>query len=98
MFFSHSGNTKECVFASTVLRERGVHILAIVGKPECGMAKVSDAILTYQVDHPLEEPIGGVPTTSVMLQVIDWIVVVIHIVPVILSITLGNKENFLKGF
>ena len=33
------------------------------------MAKVSDAILTYQVDHPLEEPIGGVPTTSVMLQV-----------------------------
>ena len=57
------------MFASQVLRERGVHILAIVGKPECGMAKVSDAILTYQVDHPLEEPIGGVPTTSVMLQV-----------------------------
>ena len=57
------------MFASTILRERGVHILAIVGKPECDLARVSDAILTYKVDHALEEPIGGAPTTSVMLQV-----------------------------
>eukprot|EP00794_Sanderia_malayensis_P015348 gene15348-16924_t len=68
VFFSHSGNTKECVFASTILRERGVHILSIVGKPDCLLTRVSDAILTYQVDHPLDEPIGGAPTTSVMLQ------------------------------
>ena len=30
MFFSNSGNTKECVFAANVLRDRGIHILAVI--------------------------------------------------------------------
>ena len=69
VFFSHSGNTRECVFAASHLRQRGVHILSIIGHDESQLAKCSDAYICYKLDHELEEPIGGVPTTSVILQV-----------------------------
>lgn len=69
IFFSHSGNTRECVFAANHLRQRGVHILSIIGHDDCALAKCSDAFICYKLDHELEEPIGGVPTTSIILQV-----------------------------
>jgi len=68
VFFSHSGNTRECVFAATHLKQKGVHILSIIGHEDSQLAKCSDAYLCYAIDHELEEPIGGVPTTSVVLQ------------------------------
>ncbi|XP_057304445.1 arabinose 5-phosphate isomerase KpsF-like [Hydractinia symbiolongicarpus] len=68
IFFSHSGNTRECVFAANHLRQRGVHILSIIGHDDCALAKCSDAFICYKLDHELGEPIGGVPTTSIILQ------------------------------
>lgn len=68
VFFSHSGNTRECVFAASHLRQRGVEILSIIGHDDSQLAKCSDAFICYKLDHDLEEPIGGVPTTSVVLQ------------------------------
>ena len=70
MFFSHSGNTRECVFAASHLRLRGVHILSVVGHDNCKLAECSDAYISYELKNDLEEPIGGVPTTNVVLQVI----------------------------
>jgi len=68
VFFSHSGNTRECVFAASHLRQRGVHILSVIGHDNSKLAECSDAYICYKLDHELTEPIGGVPTTSVILQ------------------------------
>ena len=72
VFFSHSGNTRECVFAASHLRQRGVHILSVIGHDDSKLAECSDAYISYKLDHELTEPIGGVPTTSVILQVRDF--------------------------
>eukprot|EP00111_Clytia_hemisphaerica_P024334 TCONS_00071795-protein len=68
VFFSHSGNTRECIFAASHLRLRGVHILSVIGHDDCKLAESSDAFISYELENDLEEPIGGVPTTSVVLQ------------------------------
>ena len=74
VFFSHSGNTLECVFAASHLRQRGVHILSVIGHDDSKLAECSDAYISYKLDHELTEPIGGVPTTSVILQVRDFFI------------------------
>jgi len=68
IFFSHSGSTKECVHAASLLKERDVKILAIVGKAGSLLEKLADACLCYAEAGPLTEPCGGAPTTSIILQ------------------------------
>ena len=62
------------MFAASHLRQRGVHILSVIGHDESKLAECSDAYISYKLDHELTEPIGGVPTTSVILQVRDFFI------------------------
>lgn len=68
VFLSHSGNTKECVNAAELMQQRGITVLAIVGKCECGLRQWSDAMINYGVAGTIQDSIGGAPTRSIVLQ------------------------------
>ena len=74
LFFSHSGGTAECVGAARALAARGgVAVAAIVGDGAGGDASALGAASDVCVAYPLDagrfaEPLGLVPTSSVVLQ------------------------------
>ena len=72
LFFSHSGSTRECVVACEFLKKRSsVAILSIVGSSASPLASLSDASVSYEYpvhDSAMREPLGCVPTTSLILQ------------------------------
>lgn len=68
VFLSHSGNTKECVAAAQLLKERGITVLSIVGKYDCGLRAWSDALINYGVAGTIQDSIGGAPTRSIVVQ------------------------------
>lgn len=69
--FSNSGETREMVQLMNHCRtqDRGVKILAIVGKPGSTMEKLSDSALVYPT-IPADSPElnGNIPTRSVVMQ------------------------------
>ena len=68
VFLSHSGNTKECVAAAELLKERGITVLSIVGKYDCGLRAWSDALINYGVAGTIQDSTGGAPTRSIVVQ------------------------------
>ncbi|XP_046862877.1 arabinose 5-phosphate isomerase KpsF-like [Xenia sp. Carnegie-2017] len=68
VFLSHSGNTKECVAAAELMKDRGIPVLSIVGKYDCGLRAWSDALINYEVAGPIQDSTGGAPTRSIVVQ------------------------------
>ena len=74
LFFSHSGGTAECVGAARALAGRGgVTVASIVGDGAGGarspLGETSDVCVAYPLDEGrFAEPLGCVPTSSVVLQ------------------------------
>lgn len=66
ILLSHSGTTSECCRAARYLRSLDVQVLSIVGTAESGLALDSDASIAYDVT--VEEPLGGVPSASIVVQ------------------------------
>ena len=69
MFFSHSGNTEEVNYAAELVQKHQVPLLSIVGSKDSSLAHMSDAIIDYVVGKDLLEPLGGAPTSSIIMQV-----------------------------
>ena len=68
VFFSHSGNTEEVNYAAELVKRKEVPLLGIVGSTDSPLAHMCDAVIDYVVGKDLMEPLGGAPTTSIVLQ------------------------------
>ncbi|XP_062508700.1 uncharacterized protein LOC134184942 isoform X2 [Corticium candelabrum] len=66
VFVSHSGRTTECCEAARYLVSLGISVLSIVGSKDSPLALESDKCISY--DLTVSEPLGGVPTSSIVLQ------------------------------
>eukprot|EP00462_Mataza_sp_D1_P021607 CAMPEP_0175128752 /NCGR_PEP_ID=MMETSP0087-20121206/5101_1 /TAXON_ID=136419 /ORGANISM="Unknown Unknown, Strain D1" /LENGTH=584 /DNA_ID=CAMNT_0016410845 /DNA_START=47 /DNA_END=1801 /DNA_ORIENTATION=+ len=73
--FSHSGNTAECVQAVQLIKHRcqqeassEVSVVAVTSNCDSRLAQMSNHILLYSLPESSSEPLGGVPTTSIVLQ------------------------------
>jgi len=64
---SHSGNTNELLQALDHIKKRDVTVLSIVGFKDCKVSLASDECICYCLS-PLNEPLGGIPSTSIVLQ------------------------------
>jgi len=67
IFISHSGNTDEVINALELVKRKHINTLAIVGSEDSVIGRACDYVLCYSVSN-LSEPLGGVPTTSLVLQ------------------------------
>jgi len=68
VFFSHSGNTEEVNYAAELVQKHKIPLLSIVGSKDSPLAHMSDAIIDYVVGKDLLEPLGGAPTSSIIMQ------------------------------
>jgi len=64
---SHSGNTNELLQALDHIKKKDVTVLSIVGFKDCKVSLASDECICYCLS-PLNEPLGGIPSTSIVLQ------------------------------
>jgi len=67
VLFSHSGETAECVGAIAHFHTRGATVLSVTSGATSSMAVNSDANVIYSIPSNIE-PVGGAPTTSVVVQ------------------------------
>lgn len=66
---SHSGRTAECIAACQYAAARGALALAIVGAPsDSALARAARHTLRYRLPTSAPEPLGGVPTSSIIAQ------------------------------
>lgn len=84
LLFSKSGETDELLHLCPVLRNKGVHLIAIVSNDESRLAKACDMSITLPVLRELC-PFDMVPTTSTFVQLL---------LGDLLAIALMRSKNF----
>ena len=67
MVLSHSGNTPEIKYLSTLIKKMGNKQIALTGNPNSELAKNADLVLSYYIEKEAC-PLNLAPTTSTLVQ------------------------------